>query len=86
MDMNRENLIDEWLAEERAAHIHGWDFSRIDGKFDEERDLPWNYENLIKQHLSPDVKLLDIDTGGGRISTVPESSSIQSERNRSLSP
>lgn len=65
MDMNRENLIDEWLAEERAAHIHGWDFSRIDGKFDEERDLPWNYENLIKQHLSPDVKLLDIDTGGG---------------------
>lgn len=24
-------VISAWKAEEKIAHIHGWDFSRIDG-------------------------------------------------------
>ncbi len=63
--MNKEKLLEEWLCEERAAHIHGWDFSHIEGKLDEERDLPWNYRKVIKRYLLPHMKLLDIDTAGG---------------------
>ncbi|MBR6654759.1 MAG: class I SAM-dependent methyltransferase [Oscillospiraceae bacterium] len=62
--MNTE-LIAAWRAEESVAHIHGWDFSHIDGRYTEEGDLPWDYRRLILAHLTPGMKLLDIDTGGG---------------------
>lgn len=35
-----------WKAEEAVAHIHGWDFSHIEGRYDEERDLPWTMTPL----------------------------------------
>lgn len=63
--MDKEELLKLWLHEEEIAHIHGWDFSHINGKYDEEHDLPWNYEKIVRQYLSPEMKLLDIDTGGG---------------------
>lgn len=63
--MNRDELLKLWLQEEEAAHIHGWDFSHIRGRYEVEQDLPWNYEAIVKQYLHPEQKLLDIDTGGG---------------------
>ncbi len=54
-----------WKAEEEAAHIHGWDFSHIEGRYMEEDDLPWDYREVILRHLTPEMRLLDIDTGGG---------------------
>jgi len=35
-----ETLLEQWKREEEIAHIHGWDFSHIHGRFDEENDLP----------------------------------------------
>lgn len=63
--MDRNDLYQHWLEEERIAHIHGWDFSHIAGKYTEGEDLPWDYRATILQHLRPDMRLLDIDTGGG---------------------
>ena len=60
-----KKLIENWLEEEKNAHIQGWDFSHIYGRYEEENDLPWNYKNIIKQYLKAEYKLLDIDTGGG---------------------
>jgi len=54
-----------WLQEEESAHIHGWDFSHIQGRYQEEDDLPWDYDALIRQHLKPWMRLMDYDTGGG---------------------
>ncbi len=51
--------------EESIARIHGWDFSHIEGRYEEENDLPWDYKTEILSRLSPDMKILDIDTGGG---------------------
>lgn len=62
--MNREELLNDWLREEKIANIHGWDFSHIRGKYEEETDLPWSYREIIGRYLTPDMKLLDIDTGG----------------------
>ena len=61
----KEILLKSWLHEEEIAHIHGWDFSHIHGKYEVEQDLPWNYEEIIRRYLRPEMKLLDIDTGGG---------------------
>ena len=63
--MNMQKLIEDWRAEEAAAHIHGWDFSHIDGRYAEEGDLPWDYRAEILARLKGDMRLLDLDTGGG---------------------
>ena len=61
----KNEQIAAWKAEEEIAHIHGWDFSHIDGRYTEQDDLPWDYRVIIEEHLTPDMKILDIDTGGG---------------------
>lgn len=63
--MKENELLDFWKKEESVAHIHGWDFSHIDGRYTEENDLPWNYQNIISHYLRSSMKLLDVDTGGG---------------------
>ena len=63
--MNPNELINRWKNEERIAHIHGWDFSHIDGRYAEEDNFPWNYDTIVRGFLKPDMKLLDYDTGGG---------------------
>lgn len=63
--MKENELIQVWKAEEEMAHIHGWDFSHINGRYMEDMDFPWDYRQVIGEYLTPDMKLLDIDTGGG---------------------
>lgn len=63
--MNSEELREIWKKEEAVAHIHGWDFSHIRGRYEEENDLPWNYKAIVQQYLEKHTKLLDYDTGGG---------------------
>ena len=63
--MNRNELKERWLQEEQIAHIHGWDFSHLHGRYEEEQDIPWDYEKIVRQYLKKDMKLLDYDTGGG---------------------
>ena len=66
MNSDRINeLRKEWEAEEKIAHIHGWDFSHIHDRYEEEDDLPWDYKKIIEEYLDPDMKLMDFDTGGG---------------------
>ena len=63
--MNQNELLSAWKAEEAIAHIHGWDFSHIAGRYTEQDDLPWDYRDVIEAYLRPEMKILDIDTGGG---------------------
>ena len=63
--MKRKKLEMEWRKEEDIAHIHGWDFSHIHDRYTEETDLPWDYGTVIRKYLRPEMKILDIDTGGG---------------------
>lgn len=63
--MRETELREIWKKEEKIAHIKGWDFSHIDGKYDEEKDLPWDYKSIVNQYLKDNMELLDYDTGGG---------------------
>ena len=63
--MRSNELITEWKSEEDIAHIHGWDFSHIAGRYTEAADLPWDYREEILGVLQPELRLLDMDTGGG---------------------
>ena len=63
--MNAEQLMEIWKKEEDIAHIHGWDFSHIHGRYAEEDDLPWDFRKVIQKYRKDSMKLLDMDTGGG---------------------
>ena len=63
--MTQAELKERWLLEEQDAHIRGWDFSHINGRYQEEDDLPWDYKKVILESLQPEHRLLDLDTGGG---------------------
>ena len=63
--MEEHVLKSLWQHEEDVAHIHGWDFSHIAGRYEEEGDLPWDYRQAALEGLRPDMDLLDYDTGGG---------------------
>ena len=63
--MNSEILREQWLAEEAVAHIHGWDFSHLDGRYTQDDTLPWDYKAEVLAALRPDSRILDMDTGGG---------------------
>lgn len=65
LKMNKTELKEIWKNEEKVAHIHGWDFSHIDGRYEEEKDLPWDYKSLIEQYINNEMNILDYDTGGG---------------------
>ena len=66
MDTDRINqLRKDWEAEEKTAHIHGWDFSHIDSRYESDDDLPWDYRTIINENRTDSMKLLDYDTGGG---------------------
>ena len=62
--MDRDALIAAWKTEEEIAHIHGWDFSPVEGRV-VEAPPPWDYREEILRHLKPEMRILDIDTGGG---------------------
>ena len=63
--MNLEKRREQWLAEEAIAHIHGWDFSHLDGRYIQDDTLPWDYKTEALSALRPDSRILDMDTGGG---------------------
>ena len=63
--MEKQALINQWLLEQEIAYIKGWDFSHIRGRYKEEDDLPWDFENIIKSYLNDTDYLLDMETGGG---------------------
>ena len=63
--MNKKELVENWMMEEKIAHIKGWDFSHIHGKYEEGRDFPWSYREIVRKYLRPEFNILDIDTGGG---------------------
>ena len=58
-----ETLKKELLEEESIAHIKGWDFSHIDDRYNEEEDLPWEYEDVINYALTIGVSKAFIQEG-----------------------
>lgn len=63
--MDKEKLYQEWKNEEKTARIRGWDFSHIANRYIEEDRLPWDFKSVVKNYLTDEMQLLDMETGGG---------------------
>jgi SAM-dependent methyltransferase len=63
--------FDQLITEAEQAHFSGWDFSFLDGRWDEE-DPPWDYRQIVTTYLPEARSLLDMGTGGGEfLSSLP---------------
>ncbi|MCO7124568.1 class I SAM-dependent methyltransferase [Sporolactobacillus shoreicorticis] len=61
--MDKHTLKKLWQQEEKAD-FQGWDFSHLTGRWESEH-LPWNYREIVLDHLNSTDQLLDMGTGGG---------------------
>jgi SAM-dependent methyltransferase len=61
--MNREQLKNYLKSEENQV-FQGWDFSYLNGRWDDEH-IPWDYKKILLSYLKTEHKLLDMGTGGG---------------------
>ncbi len=52
-----------WIKAQQQP-MEGWDFSHLDGRM-ESGPLPWDYRQIVLERLHPDMRLLDMGTGGG---------------------
>ena len=60
----KENSLKELLLKEESYAFRGWDFSHLDGRWDNE-ELPWNYKQIVLNYLKDNMNMLDMGTGGG---------------------
>ena len=59
-----KNELKEALEKEEIAAFEGWDFSHLNGRWQEE-ELPWDYKKIVERYLKSADVLLDMGTGGG---------------------
>lgn len=65
--MNNDELKQQWLkSEQLQKKFIGWDFSHIENHYFQETTA-WNYRNVVLNYLTPDMRLLDMGTGGGEL-------------------
>ena len=63
MGLNRDELVEAWLREERQP-FSGWDFSYLDGRLKGEREH-WSYLDRAAELMKRSSSVIDLDTGGG---------------------
>jgi SAM-dependent methyltransferase len=61
--MITDDRLEQWLKD-AAAPFEGWDFSYLDGRFDE-GEPPWDYPALARAAARRAFDILDVATGGG---------------------
>ncbi|MEV1173547.1 class I SAM-dependent methyltransferase [Nonomuraea sp. NPDC049784] len=61
--MGYEELIHEALT----TPFEGWDWAVFRGRMTSADDLPWDYEELVRERLPKAASLLDLGTGGGEL-------------------
>ncbi len=59
----KTELLKYWLEEEKRV-FQGWNFDSI-AKWKHEEPLTWSYSSIVKEYIQPNLKILDMGTGGG---------------------
>jgi len=66
MEIQNRALFEDLLAEALRQEFFGWDFRYIHNRWIES-PTSWDYTQIVRSYLHPEVVLLDMDTGGGEL-------------------
>lgn len=59
------SILEKHLETGRRSRTHSWlGFFTYLWQIEEENDLPWDYEKIVRQYLKRDLNMMDYDTGG----------------------
>ncbi|MFI7633059.1 class I SAM-dependent methyltransferase [Nonomuraea sp. NPDC049400] len=58
---------EELMREALTTSFEGWDWGVFRGRMTTADDLPWDYEELVRERLPEAASLLDLGTGGGEL-------------------
>ena len=64
--LHNEDRFNQLIEDALAQEFSGWSFAYLDGRHSTE-DLPWDYENEVRQHIPHATAMLDMGTGGGEL-------------------
>ena len=66
MEIKNRELFECLLREALAEEFSGWDFQYVAGRW-KESPLPWDYTQIVREHIKPGISMLNMDTGGGEV-------------------
>lgn len=66
MQIKNRELFERLVAEALAQEFSGWDFNYTAKRWIES-PTSWNYPDLVRRHIQPEIVMLDMDTGGGEV-------------------
>ena len=66
MEIQNRALFENLISEAMIQEFSGWDFSYIHGRW-KESPPGWDYPQLVRNYIRPEIALLDMDTGGGEL-------------------
>jgi SAM-dependent methyltransferase len=66
MEIKNREQFEKLVSEALEQEFSGWDFSFIAERL-KESSTTWNYPEIVRSYITPDVYLLDMDTGGGEM-------------------
>jgi SAM-dependent methyltransferase len=66
MEIRNRALFESLISEAMSQEFSGWDFRYIHNRW-MESPLSWDYPQLVRSYIQPDISLLDMDTGGGEL-------------------
>jgi SAM-dependent methyltransferase len=66
MEIQNRALFENLVSEATGQEFSGWDFRYIRDRW-KESPLSWNYPQLVRNFIQPEISLLDMDTGGGEL-------------------
>ena len=66
MEIQNRALFDDLLAEALHQEFSGWDFRYNHNRWIES-PTSWDYPQLVRDYIQPEISLLDMDTGGGEL-------------------
>jgi len=66
MAIKDQEQFEKLIEEAQKQEFSGWDFSFISERW-QERPTSWSYEEIVRNHIKPEIRMLDMGTGGGEV-------------------
>lgn len=66
MKIKNREAFERLIAEALRQEFSGWDFHYIAERW-KESSLSWDYPQIVREHIKPEIYMLDMDTGGGEV-------------------
>jgi SAM-dependent methyltransferase len=66
MEIINRGLFERLISDAMQQEFSGWDFSFLANRW-KDGSTTWDYVQIVRDHIKPEIYMLDMDTGGGEV-------------------